>query len=189
MYEKEIKEASEKYGVNEKLIKAVIKTESNGDANKLSDSGAIGLMQISPNTVASMGVKNPYDAKENIEAGTGYLGALIENNNGDIDKSLRDYNSGYASVNGNLSDDDYVKSVYDNMKESEKEETVTTETLEEKRQNNLNLFGDILVVVLCVLCVGLGIWLLIKAINGNVSPIKSVTNKVMKGVKKHVTNE
>lgn len=98
-YEDIVKRASEKYGVSEKLINAVIAAESAGNPNATSAAGAQGLMQLMPATAAGLGVKNPYDPEENIMGGTKYLADAIKNNNGKIDLALAAYNAGQGAVN------------------------------------------------------------------------------------------
>ena len=76
-YDQYISEASRQYGINTNLIKAVIKAESNFNANALSHAGAIGLMQLMPGTARAMNV-DPYDPRDNVMGGTKYLNYLYE---------------------------------------------------------------------------------------------------------------
>jgi Rod binding domain-containing protein len=93
-----INEASEKYGVDEKLIKSVILTESAGNTKAVSKAKAKGLMQLMDSTAKDMGVKNSFDPRENIMGGTKYLSGLLKKYDGDVKLSLAAYNAGPANV-------------------------------------------------------------------------------------------
>ncbi len=86
--------SADKYGIDEKLIMSLIKQESNFDPNCVSHAGAIGLMQIMPNTIRKFDVKDPYDVYENIDAGTKHLKGMIERYKGDLVKAIAAYNCG-----------------------------------------------------------------------------------------------
>ena len=72
-----IHEAAAKYAVDPKLVSAVAEVESGGDQNAVSSAGAIGVMQLMPETAAGLGV-NPYDMKSNVEGGTKYLREMLD---------------------------------------------------------------------------------------------------------------
>lgn len=86
--------ASQKYGVDTKLIKSLIKQESNFNPQCVSSAGAIGLMQIMPHTIKKFNVQDPYDVYENIDAGTKHLKGMIDRYSGDIVKAIVAYNWG-----------------------------------------------------------------------------------------------
>jgi soluble lytic murein transglycosylase-like protein len=81
------------YGVNPDFIHAIIKCESNYDVQALSRAGAMGLMQLMPETAADLGVKNPWSPAENIDGGVRYILAMLKEFR-DPWKALVSYNCG-----------------------------------------------------------------------------------------------
>lgn len=96
--EKAVQDAAEQYQLSPKLIKSVIKTESNFDANAVSPAGAQGLMQLMPGTAKDMGVKNPFDIKQNIDGGSRYLKKMMDMFGGNVRQALSAYNAGPETV-------------------------------------------------------------------------------------------
>ena len=89
-----VRKASEKYGIDENLIKAVIKTESNFNPNAVSSAGAKGLMQVMPSNYKSLGISNPFDIYQNVDGGTKLLREYLDKYNGDVEMALMAYNGG-----------------------------------------------------------------------------------------------
>jgi len=90
--------AGEKEGVDPRFIHAVIKQESKYDPRAVSYVGAQGLMQMMPATAQRFGLKDPFDATANVEAGTKYLKWLLKRFDGDVSLALAGYNAGEGSV-------------------------------------------------------------------------------------------
>lgn len=93
-----VKDASKKYGVNENLILAVIKQESNFNSNAVSSAGAKGLMQIMPANFSSVGISDPYNVNQNINGGTQILKQALDRYDGDISMALMAYNAGSGNM-------------------------------------------------------------------------------------------
>lgn len=93
-----IHSASKKHGVDPKLIKAVIQTESAFNTQAVSPVGAQGLMQLMPATARRFNVSNSFNAEQNINAGAHYLSWLLKRFNGDVRLALAGYNAGEGNV-------------------------------------------------------------------------------------------
>ncbi len=103
--EASIDHAAARYNLPRELIASVIQAESNFDTGAVSRAGAQGLMQLMPETARELGVKNPFDIAENIDAGSRYLKKMIELFGGSLEKALAAYNAGPGAVrrfNGNV---------------------------------------------------------------------------------------
>lgn len=101
-YSSQIASAAATYGLDPSLLSAVISAESAGNPNAISPVGAQGLMQLMPATGASLGVTNPFDPTQNINAGAQYLSQLISQF-GDVSTALAAYNFGPGNVSSGKS--------------------------------------------------------------------------------------
>jgi hypothetical protein len=93
-----VQQTAEKHHVDPNLVRAVISTESNWNADAVSRKGALGLMQLVPGTAHLLGVGNAFDPAQNVDAGVRYLGMLLDRYNGDLNKALAAYNAGPGAV-------------------------------------------------------------------------------------------
>ena len=97
-WESHIPRLAARYGVDEALVRAVIRMESGGKTDAVSYKGAMGLMQLMPGTAKMLGVEDPFDPVQNLEGGIKYLSQLADKYNGDLTKTLAAYNAGPGRV-------------------------------------------------------------------------------------------
>jgi len=97
-YDQHILEVSRRHALDHRLIKALIRAESRFDPLAVSPRGAMGLMQLMPETARDMGVADPFDPRENIEGGARYLKRLLNRFNNDLTLALAAYNAGPQTV-------------------------------------------------------------------------------------------
>ncbi len=97
-YDALISEASERHGVSFPLLKAIIKAESDFDPHAVSKKGATGLMQIMPENFKPLGIRDPFDPWENINAGARYFKQMYDRFKGKLALSLAAYNAGPTAV-------------------------------------------------------------------------------------------
>ena len=93
-----VADASARHGVPERLIWAVIRVESAFDHRAVSRRGARGLMQLMPSTAKLLGVRDSFDPRQNIDAGTRHLRAMIERFPYDLRLAIAAYNAGEKAV-------------------------------------------------------------------------------------------
>jgi soluble lytic murein transglycosylase len=103
-YDSLISDASERHGVSFPLLKAIIKAESDFDPHAVSKKGAKGLMQIMPENFKPLGIRDPFDPWQNINAGARYFKQMYDRFKGKLALSLAAYNAGPTAV-------DYYKTI------------------------------------------------------------------------------
>jgi soluble lytic murein transglycosylase-like protein len=114
--------AAQSHKLQAKLLRAVMDQESASVSCAVSPKGAQGLMQLMPATMEQFHVTDPFDAKQNVEAGAQYLKQLLDKYKGNISFALAAYNAGPATVDqaGGIPDiketQDYVGAILKKMK-------------------------------------------------------------------------
>ena len=98
IFSTEINRAAELYHLDPALLRAVIATESGYEANAVSCKGAMGLMQLMPETARRYGATDPFNPVQNIHAGAQYLNSLLRRFGNNLNLALAAYNSGESNV-------------------------------------------------------------------------------------------
>jgi soluble lytic murein transglycosylase-like protein len=81
-----------------RLVRALIQAESGYNVKAVSNKGAIGLMQLMPDTASELNIRNPYDPDQNIRGGTMYLRQMIDHFAGKVELAIAAYNAGPGAV-------------------------------------------------------------------------------------------
>lgn len=97
-YGRLIAAAADRYRLDGLLLAAVIEAESDFDPSALSTMGAVGLMQVMPETASDYGVTDPFEPAANVEVGARYLNHLLDRFDGDVELALAAYNAGPGAV-------------------------------------------------------------------------------------------
>ena len=128
-----IEASAKRHGVKPEVVRAVIRQESGGRPCAVSVKGAQGLMQLMPDTAEDLHVGDPFDAAQNVDAGTRFLKALLDKFKGDLALALGAYNAGPNAVakDGKLPQiaetQDYVNEILKSLKsDSGKQSTAET---------------------------------------------------------------
>jgi soluble lytic murein transglycosylase len=93
-----IRGAAERYGVDTRLVEAIVQVESAGNPSAVSPKGARGLMQLMPERAAELGVRDVFDPTQNVDGGVRHMRDLLQRFGGDVTLALAAYNAGEAAV-------------------------------------------------------------------------------------------
>ncbi len=90
--------AAERHRVDHRLVESLVEMESGFDASAVSSKGAMGLMQLMPDLARQYGVVDPFDPRQNLDAGVKHLRSLLEKYRTDVSRALAAYNAGEGAV-------------------------------------------------------------------------------------------
>jgi soluble lytic murein transglycosylase-like protein len=93
-----IRAAAERYGVDTRLVEAIVQVESAGNPMAVSPKGARGLMQLMPERAVELGVRDSFDPRQNVDGGVRHMRDLLQRFGGDVTLALAAYNAGEAAV-------------------------------------------------------------------------------------------
>ena len=93
-----IQVAATRFGVDRNLVDAVAWQESRYNPRAISTAGAVGVMQLMPDTARQLGVRNPHDVEQNVIGGTAYLRQQLERFGNNVPLALAAYNAGPGAV-------------------------------------------------------------------------------------------
>jgi hypothetical protein len=93
-----IRAAAERYGVDTRLVEAIVQAESAGNPTAVSPKGARGLMQLMPERAALLGVRDSFDPQQNVDGGVRHIRDLLQSFGGDVTLALAAYNAGEGAV-------------------------------------------------------------------------------------------
>jgi soluble lytic murein transglycosylase len=93
-----IRAAAERYGLDARLVEAIVQTESAGNPTAVSPKGARGLMQLMPERAQELGVRDSFDPVQNVDGGVRHMRDLLQRFGGDLTLALAAYNAGEAAV-------------------------------------------------------------------------------------------
>src|SRR5262245_13868942 len=93
-----IRAAADRYGVDSRLVQAIVQVESAGNPTAVSPKGARGLMQLMPERAAELGVRDSFDPRQNVDGGVRHMRDLLQRFGGDVTLALAAYNAGETAV-------------------------------------------------------------------------------------------
>lgn len=93
-----INQVSLEYGVDPKLVDALVRVESSYDPRAVSRKGAMGLMQLMPDTADRLDVEDPFDPEDNVRGGVKEFSRLVDRYAGNLQLALAAYNAGEGAV-------------------------------------------------------------------------------------------